>query len=293
MLKGKKRAGLLGFAFLTVAMLLAIRPAFAVPVTTELLLLVDVSGSIDAGEFTLQKTGYVNAFLNPGVQNLIAANANSGGIAVSLVYWSSNTEQKIAVPWTLLTDAASATAFAHAIDITLRPYDNNTAVQSALAFGGTLFALNEFDGDKLVIDISGDGVDNNSPTANSFRLGGGRASALAAGVDTINGLVIETAPAGVTDYYTNYVIGGAGGQLFAAANFDDFGAAIQKKIFFEVGGCVGDCGGQPPCVSDCVPPCVEGCDILDPSPQVPEPTTLLLMASGLSGLALFRRWKLS
>lgn len=104
-------------------------PARAVTVNTELLLLVDVSGSIDDNEFALQRTGYANAFLDPAVQALIAA--NPGGIAASLVYWSSSNQQQIAVGWTHLVDAADATAFANAINAAARPYNGLTAVQSA------------------------------------------------------------------------------------------------------------------------------------------------------------------
>jgi len=243
-----KRIGLmLLFAALSVSV------ATAIPVNVELLVLVDVSGSIDANEFTLQQTGYANAFYDPAVQNLIAN--NPGGVAASLVYWSGWNQQQVAVGWTHLFDATSATAFGNAIATAARPYSGMTAVQSALAFGAPLFAGNGFEGTKLIVDISGDGSDNDSP----FGLlpTGGRDAALAVGA-VINGLVIGTVGGGVWNYYNANVIGG-GGLLYQADDFGDFGAAIRNKIFVEVGG------------------------------EIPEPTTWLLIGSGVIALAWFRR----
>ena len=45
--------------------------ASATFVQTELMLLCDVSGSMDADDFTLQQTGYENAFRSLEVKNLI------------------------------------------------------------------------------------------------------------------------------------------------------------------------------------------------------------------------------
>jgi hypothetical protein len=226
--------------------------ATATPVNVELLMLVDVSGSIDNSEFNLQRTGYANAFFDPAVQTLIAN--NPGGVAASLVYWSGRNQQQVVVGWTHLFDAASAIAFGNAIAAAARPYFGLTAVQSALAYGAPLFADNGFEGNKLIVDISGDGSDNNSPAG--LLPTGGRDAALAVGA-VINGLVIGTAGGPVWNYYSANVIGG-GGLLYQADDFGDFNSAIRQKIFYEVGG-------------------------------IPEPTTWLLIGSGVIALAWFRR----
>ena len=83
-------------------------PASAVPVDLELLLLADVSGSLDVTDFTLQRDGYAAAFQNAGIVSQIE-NGSIGSIAVQLVYWSD--AQAVAVPWTLISDAASSNAF--------------------------------------------------------------------------------------------------------------------------------------------------------------------------------------
>ena len=79
--------------------------ASAVPVGLELVLLVDVSGSVDATEYGLQKTGYVNAFNSAAVQNAILG-SQLGKIAVTYVEWSGNNEQSQQVGWTLIDSVA-------------------------------------------------------------------------------------------------------------------------------------------------------------------------------------------
>jgi hypothetical protein len=195
--------------------------AHAIPVAVELQLLVDVSGSISAAEFNLQRTGYANTFQNAAIGNAIAA--LTGGIAVQLIYWSSGGQQQVAVDWTHLTDAASSTAFGNAIAAAARPFAGGTAPQAAMSFGAPLFN-NGFEGARLVMDVSGDGTGENNTT--------GRDAALAV-VDTINGLVISPFPA-LINYYNNNVIGGANAQLFQAASFEDFGTAVVTKIGREI-----------------------------------------------------------
>ena len=132
---------------------------YAVAVDLELQLLVDVSGSIDAGEFLLQRDGYAAAFQNVSIQNAIA-NGAIGSIAVQLIYWSSGSQQQVAVDWTPVSDAASANALAAAISATARPFNGGTGPQSAMAFGAPLFDNNGFEGTRLVMDVSGDGTRN-------------------------------------------------------------------------------------------------------------------------------------
>jgi len=144
------------------AALMAAAPAMAADVGLELGLLIDVSGSVDANEYNLQKQGYVQAFQSAAVQNAIAA-SQLGKIAVTFVEWSGGSEQTATVGWTVIdctggaaACAASANAFAAAVNATSRTYAGLTAPGSAINFVTPGFASNGIDGLRQVIDVSGE-----------------------------------------------------------------------------------------------------------------------------------------
>ena len=83
-------------------------------VDLELVLAVDSSSSVTAEEFDLQMQGIANAFRHSAVIAAIEA-AGDLGIAVSLVQWSDNRRQFLAIDWMHRTDAESAEAFAEEI----------------------------------------------------------------------------------------------------------------------------------------------------------------------------------
>ncbi|MBK1790810.1 DUF1194 domain-containing protein [Persicirhabdus sediminis] len=223
------------------------QPLYAVDVDTELLLLVDVSGSVDSSEYDLMMQGYADAFDSASVLSAIQSGAQ-GAIAVSLVFWSGATQQQVGVDWMLIDDAASAAAFSDAIEASTRPFNGSTAIGSALQYGATAFgtetgqADNGFTSVSQIIDISGDGTDNNTPpdeVSRELNVQAGRDAALASGVDMINGLPIGDEDGVLKTYYEDNVIGGSAGGVDAFAQqtdtFGDVQTSLEAKLISEVG----------------------------------------------------------
>jgi hypothetical protein len=223
-------------AALSLLLGLGATPAPAAPDALELSLLIDVSGSVDANEFALQRTGYVNAFNSATIQNAIAGLAGQGGIAVNLIYWSSGNEQQQAVGWTQITNALQAQQFAAAIAAAGRPFSGLTAPGSAINFAAPLFEGNGFEGARQVIDVSGDGEQNdgaNTATARNNFLAGAPPGVSRA----INGLAIQTSDfPNLAVWYAANIQGGTNSFTIATDGFEDFAAAVATKLQIEITG---------------------------------------------------------
>ena len=199
-------------------------------VDLALVLAVDVSGSVNAERFELQRQGYAKAFASREVIDAIAAGENRT-IAVTLVEWSGATHQRQMVGWTIISDANSAIAFGSAISETPRAFADWTSISGALDFALALF--DQVEGVmplRRVIDVSGDGINNNGRPINDAR-----SDAVNAGV-TINGLPILSEYPTLDDYYRDNVIGGPGSFVVAVSDFDGFGSAILGKLVREIAG---------------------------------------------------------
>lgn len=197
-----------------------------IQVDLELQLLADVSGSVSSTEYSLQLQGYEQAFRSANVHDAIM-NGNIGSIAVQYIEWSSTSLQQVQVNWFEINSAASANAFADALAGVTRAFNNSTSIYGAIDFGVNQFVDNGFDSNRQVMDISGDGTSSASLTSTA------RDNALAAGIDTINGITIGTSPS-LQNFYDANVIGGVGAFQINASTFADFTSGIERKLVREI-----------------------------------------------------------
>jgi hypothetical protein len=205
-----------------------------VPVDLELVLAVDVSRSMDAGEQRVQREGYINGIRHPEVVAAILSGP-TGRIALTYLEWAGPSSQQVVVPWTLVDSAAAAEVFARRIEPGLVLGRFGTSISSSLVFSATQFDGNGFAGARRVIDVSGDGPNNIGPPVIPAR-----DSVLARGI-TINGLpimlsrVIDAYGIGDLDaYYRDCVVGGAGAFTLAVTAADQFEGAIRRKLIQEI-----------------------------------------------------------
>jgi Protein of unknown function (DUF1194) len=203
-------------------------PVRAQVVDLQLVLAVDVSGSVSDERFRLQQKGYADAFRNWRVLEAIRG-GTSRAIAVTMTQWTGPSQQQVVVGWMVISDEASMLAFADAVERTTRQlYGGGTSISGAIDHAMTLFPLLDATAGRRVIDISGDGANNRGrPAAEA------RDDAVKAGV-TINGLPILALEPSLDQYYMNNVIGGPNAFMIVAETFENFAEAVLKKLITEI-----------------------------------------------------------
>src|SRR5204863_1645653 len=152
-------------------------------VDVELILAVDVSYSMDMDELAIQREGYAQAIQSKEFLQALKLGPN-GRIAVTYFEWAASTDQKIIIPWRLIDGPETADAVAAEIMKTPIRRASRTSISGAISFAMPLFDENPYRGLRRVIDISGDGPNNNGAPVT-----GARDAALEKGI-IINGLPI-------------------------------------------------------------------------------------------------------
>ena len=233
--------------------LLAALPARAEEAVDMLLVLVsDVSRSVDDSEFAMQKDGYAAAFNDPRVLAAIR-NGAVGAIAVCYVEFAGAFEVQTVTPWRVVRDAAGARALTDEIAAAPRSFRGRTSISAGIDHAMHLLrdSQRRFEAQRQVIDVAGDGTNNSGRDVQAAR-----DDAVAAGV-TVNGLAIINEhpvsytyahvqpPGGLTEWYRQNVIGGPGSFVLEVREFPQFGEAMTRKLINEIAAAPGPAGRAP------------------------------------------------
>src|ERR1700710_1654558 len=206
-------------------------------VDVELILAVDVSYSMDMDELAIQREGYAQAIVSKEFLQALKTGPN-GKISVTYFEWAASSDQKIIIPWRVIDGPETADAVANEIMKPPIRRASRTSISGAINFAMPLFEENPYRGLRRVIDISGDGPNNNGAPVT-----GARDTAIGKGI-TINGLPIMVKEPSYSTmdidnldfYYEDCVIGGPGAFVVTIKDRDKFKEAIRTKRVREIAG---------------------------------------------------------
>jgi hypothetical protein len=220
---------------LLAALLLSAAPALSQPVEVdvELVLAVDMSGSMDREEKAVQRQGYVAAIASDEVWRAITRGAYQR-IALSYLEWAGAHAQVVVMNWRLIDSPQAARAFA--ADLAAQPLSpiRGTSISGGIDAARLMLRDNGFQGWRQVIDVSGDGANRvGRPVTDA------RDAALAEGI-VINGLPILIRPnraeGDLAQYYRDCVTGGPGSFTLPASSQAEFAEAVRRKLVMDIAG---------------------------------------------------------
>lgn len=198
------------------------------PVAVELVLALDASASVDKQEFALQVEGLARAFRDPEVQRAVE-NLKPLGAAVAVVQWGGPGETRVLLPFTRLETGRDSKAFGFRMGLIHRwLWASSTSIATGIRDSVALIEGNGIDGQRRVIDVSGDGEDNGG-----VDLEAARQEAHARGI-VINGLPIMSDVPELARYYEERVIIGVDCFIEPARDFEDYIRAIREKLLKEL-----------------------------------------------------------
>ena len=213
------------------------------PVDLALVLLTDVSNSMDDRDYQMVKEGYKSAFTDPQVIRAILD--NSKGVAIAYVEFSGKDEFIVVKGWDVLTDATSARSFGDAVAAAPRSSNGNTALAVSIRKAAEMLKTDGIGAGRRVIDVASDHPNDDGRSAPV------RDAAVAAGI-TINALpIVDGHPMVMYDghltyatqqwgfedpveFYRNHVIGGPGSFLVEVHDYAAFGEALKRKLLREL-----------------------------------------------------------
>jgi hypothetical protein len=206
-------------------------------VDVELILATDVSYSMDMDELAVQREGYAQAIVSKEFLQALK-NLPRGRISITYFEWAAAGDQKIIIPWRLIDGPETADAVSSEIMKIPVRRASRTSISGAIYFAMPLFEQDPYHGLRRVIDISGDGANNDGTPVT-----GARDEALSKGI-VINGLPIMVKEPSYSTmdidhldwYYKDCVTGGLGSFVVPIRDRERFKEAIRTKLLLEVAG---------------------------------------------------------
>ena len=242
--------------------------------TLELALVLDGSGSINAANWDLQLKGYKDVFASGTFFDNFVAPSKYDTLVVSAYQFGYGVTQEIG--WTSITDNSSATDFGNLFTFSQVKGNTNTEGAILTAMGGSSIydglLNNGIASDKMVIDISTDGVPNYCVKGGAYDVSSTGISCSSSVADShaiaaadyarSSDITVNAIGVGSVDvsFLTNLVNGTPDGFFLTASGFDTFGDTLKTKLGKEIIG-------------------------------VPEPSILFLFGAGLLGLGVVKRRK--
>ncbi|KMW57553.1 vWFA-like protein with metal ion dependent adhesion motif (MIDAS) [Candidatus Rhodobacter oscarellae] len=218
-----------------VALIFLALPAQAdgIEVDLELVLMVDVSRSMTERELEIQRRGYAEALQSDAVYAAVKSGLLQR-VAMTYVEWAGT--QRVVVDWRVLETRDDLAAFANTLTAEFNPALRRTSISGALLYGAETIRTNPYEGLRRVIDVSGDGPNNQGRPVRRAR-----DTVLAQGI-VINGLPLMTREGmgaqwhldDLDRYYEACVIGGPGSFVIPVLDWDDFAEAVRRKLVLEM-----------------------------------------------------------
>lgn len=225
--------------YLLLFLLLAPAARAADAVDVALVIVDDVSGSINDDEYKLEKQGYYDAFTNPSVISAIQGGP-LGSIAVAFIEFAGAGQVQTVLPWTVLKDAETSKAFADKMQVAPRSAWGHTAIGDGITAAENELNHTELKAARRVIDVAGDGNNNAGRPVQDAR-----DEAASQGI-VINGLAIANEsqiqwlqahthpPGGLANYYRQNVTAGETSFVLEIHDYKTFGEAVLRKLIQEI-----------------------------------------------------------
>ncbi|MBL4721568.1 MAG: DUF1194 domain-containing protein [Alphaproteobacteria bacterium] len=207
-----------------------------IPVDLELVLAIDISGSVDDEEARLQRDGYVAALESEDIIRAVMSGM-LGRIAITYIEYAGAEFSDTVVGWTLISGAEEAQAFARKVAAAPIRTEVWTSISGAIEFALPQFATNAFEGTRQVIDVSGDGPNNTGGLVTAAREAAQALGVTVNGLPIINGRISPSGWPQMKDldlYYKDCVITGPASFIVVADSFQDFARAIRRKLILEI-----------------------------------------------------------